>query len=234
MNTIIRCHIKNDQRLQTLERTLKSFYDKKMDELGQLYIVDDQSPMSAFVMGLAAKYNAIYKKTEGDPDTKNGLYWSLKVQDKFPALLCVDDMVFGEGTKERFEKMLNEEIPQLPINYGIIGTFACYENPTRIMNKVQGTDLWKWPYDIYYATVAALFSENLAKTIMYEWEAIKAGSKMLPNCCDDIWLKELCRGLEIPLYNTFQDYAQHTGINQRSFSDNNQGSEYVTNMFVGE
>jgi hypothetical protein len=52
MNTIIRTHVKNESRLQLLKRTIQSAVDKKLNEIGDIYIVDDQSPMQKEVIDL--------------------------------------------------------------------------------------------------------------------------------------------------------------------------------------
>lgn len=233
MNTIIRTHVKNDERLKTLERELKSWYDKEMYQLGDLFIVDDGSPCGEDVNRLALVYNAHYSKTQGEPDTKNGLYWSLKVQDKFPALLCVDDAVFGKGIVDRLKELENRELSILGSNWGIVGLFACYEDNTRKPNRVIGADLWEVKPIILYALVSHVFSKNFARIMIDQWEDVQRGEEPYPNSCDDIWVARTLPRFGYKSYNTMKDYAQHTGINNRTFGDN-KGSEYHTLMFVGE
>jgi len=232
MNTVMRCHIKNDERLAILERSIKSWYDKNIDAFGKLYLVDDGSPCQEEVESIAEKYKAEYFRTKGEPDTKNGLYWSLKVQNEFPVLCCVDDVVFGKGLYERIDRIFNRDIPIIG-KFGIIGLFACYEDLTRNPNRVHGTGLWYISPSILYALVAHIFSESFSKTMIDLWDKIQTGEEPYPACCDDIWVARTLKRFNIPSYNTMKDYAQHTGVNNRTFGDN-KGSEYVSKMFVGE
>ncbi len=235
LNTVLRTHIKNTQRLEVLKKTIKSWYAQEMNFLGDLYIVDDQSPMQNEVIHLVNRYNAHYLRTTGEGDTKNGLYWSLRVQNQWPVLCCVDDMVFGKGSRERFEKIISSEIPELG-KFGMFGSFACYENNTRDFNRIIGTDYWKVPIDILYGLVCHIYSRELSNIITKEWEGIQKGNYPMPNCCDDIWVKEICRREQLPVYNSYRDFAQHTGMNMRTFGENEvtESSEYQTPCFVGE
>lgn len=244
LNTIIRTHVKNELRLQVLERTILSWYDKELYSLGDLFIVDDQSPLEREIINLIENINnkklpgnpITYFRTQGQGDTKNGLYWSLKVQENYPVLCCVDDMVFGKGIKERLIHLIDNELLLIGENYGMIGTFACYEQATRNPNRYNKEDLWIVPIDIFYATVCHVFSEKLSKIIIKEWEEIQQELKPIPNCCDDIWVKEICRKEKLKIYNTLKaDYAQHTGANLRTFNEDTTGSsEYYSKLFIGE
>jgi hypothetical protein len=236
VNTVIRTHIKNEKRLETLERTILSWRDKHLDDLGELYLVDDTSPMRLHVKELAVKYGANYYLCTGEPDTKNGLYHSLKCQNSYPVLCCVDDMVFGEGTKQRLTEILNTEYPLIKKTAGCIGMFACYETPTREINKVNNTELWNIPNEILYALVCHLFTPKLAKILISDWEKIQRKEIPYPCMCDDIWVKEVCIREGILNYNTTLDYAQHTGMRNRSFGEGDGGdsSDYRTSLFVGE
>jgi hypothetical protein len=240
MNTVFRTHIKNQQRLETFERTLKSWYQKKLDQLGNLYVIDDQSPMEEEVINLANKYDALYTRTLGDADTKNGLYWSLKVQDKFPVLCCVDDMVFGQDTLARIKQIEEVDIPTIG-RYSTIGLFACYQEATRTKFKIEGLELWQIPHSLLYALVAHVFSGEMARIYTECWEGVLAGTLPYPNMCDDILVKILSINSDLLCYNTTKDYAQHTGMNNRTFGtvDENAAngigsSDYISSDFVGE
>jgi hypothetical protein len=232
MDTIIRCHVKNNLRLDNLERELISWREKGLESLGGLFIVDDGSPMWEDVKRLAGKYGAEYIKAVGVPDTKNGLYNSLKIATNFPVFCCVDDAVFGAGITERLNLLLGTELYKIP-EYGMVGLFACYEDGTRNPNRIPDTDLWKVDPNILYALVGHVFSERLARVVVWEWENIQAGKLPHPQKCDDLWVVDILKKYNISAYNTMRDYVQHTGMNNRTFGDN-AGSEYYSKMFVGE
>lgn len=238
MNTVIRCHIKNLERLQGLERAIVSWHSKRMYELGKLYLVDDHSPMAEEVRQLADKYKAIYHKAEGRADTKNGLVESLKVQNEFPVLCCVDDFILGEGIKERFEELLKKEVSIIEneCHYGTIGTFACYHNNTRDHFKIENADLWNIPTNILYALVCHLYSKELSTILINEWDLIQKSELPDPCCCDDIWVARICERENLPCFNTIVDFASHTGAANRTFGNNpaDEGSNYQTPCFIGE
>lgn len=232
MNTVIRAHIKNADRLAGLEREIISWKDKKMDFLGELVVVDDGSSMQEEVITLCRRHDIYYALAGGTPDTKNGLYWSLKVQTAFPVFCCVDDAVFGQGITNRLKYLVEHELNKIS-DYGLVGTFACYEEKTRNPNKLPDADLWEIKNDILYALVGHVFSERLARLVMKEWEDVQAKRIPYPGMCDDLWVATLLRRYGIKAYNTMKDYTQHTGINNRTFGDNT-GSDYISKMFVGE
>lgn len=238
MDTYIRCHVKNKERLATLEREFISWNDKGMSQLGDLYVIDDNSPMGADVKILCRDYwIKSLIPAGGEPDTKNGLYQSLKASREISgnneSLFCVDDAVFGVGIVDRLVKYSMKEHYIIP-NRGLVGLFACYESPTRTPNMVHDTDLWVVPIEILYALVAHIFSVNLRNTLIWEWEQIQAGKLPYPNCCDDLWVKGVCWKHRLNCYNTMQDYAQHTGGDNRTFGESTANSRYKTKMFVGE
>lgn len=234
MNTIIRAHIKNEERLSGLRRELESWHRKGLSVLGDLYIVDDGSPMRREVEELADLYDANYRRASGNPDTKNGLAESLRVQLESgkPCLHCVDDAVFGDGILQRLIDLTHIEEPKLG-DYSTIGLFACYEEGTRNANKLPNVDLWKIDHKILYALVSHIFSMKMARHLVTNWNLVLLGSIPYPKMCDDIWVAIESAKVGLPCYNTMKDYAQHTGVNNRTFGDN-AGSEYVSKMFVGE
>lgn len=237
MNTVIRCHIKNIDRLSLLERSILSWQTKGLSKVGELHIVDDHSPMNEEVKALCAKHNIQYHAAEGYADTKNGLVESLKYANGGPIMCCVDDLVFGKGTVERVESILTNDIPNISeFKYGMIGMFACYGDNTRNELHLEGEDLWIIPNDIIYALVCHIYSPALIEVLLKEWEGIKNGTIPDPCCCDDIWVARICAREGFVCLNTMKDYAQHTGANNRTFGDNqiDKGSEYTTDCFVGE
>lgn len=235
LNTVVRCHIKNEERLNTLERLIVSWKDKQLNKLGDLYILDDHSPLKEEVVKLTQKHNIIYKEADGYGDTKNGLVESLKLSPNEPVLCCVDDMVFGQGSLERFTKFLLEEEPVLPENYGMFGSFACYQDHTRNTLKIENEDYWHIPNNIIYALVCHVFSPKLSQLLIKEWEGIKNETIPNPNCCDDIWVARISIRESIANFNTMQDYGQHTGQLNRTFNEAaDPGSNYTSPNFVGE
>jgi hypothetical protein len=242
MNTVFRTHVKDTTRLELFERSLASWYDKGLDQLGNLYIVDDQSPMQDEVVDLAIKYKALYTRTHGHPDMKNSLYESLNVQKEYPVLCCVDDMVFGKGVLERIRQIEQVDIPALKM-YSTIGLFACYQKPTRDELKIRGLDLWQIPHALLYALVAHIYSAEIVRIYSEVWEEVLKGTIPAPEMCDDIFVKILSMRSSLQCYNTYKDYAQHTGMGNRTFTtpeDDKNGingigsSNYTSLDFVGE
>lgn len=235
LDTVVRCHVKNDDRLKTLERLILSWKDKQLNELGNLYLLDDHSPMNKEVEELAKKHEVIYKVAEGYGDTKNGLVESLKLSPDRPVLCCVDDMVFGKGIKERILSIFEQDLPVVQ-NWGMFGLFACYQDHTRNTLKENNIDSWYIPNEIIYALVCHIFSPNLSSILIKEWEGIKDKTLPDPCCCDDIWVARICTRENIDNFNTFKDYGFHTGMMNRTFGDleKDPGSEYQTPCFVGE
>lgn len=226
--------MKNEERLKIFRRTLQSWKDKELWKLGTLYVVDDQSPLGTEVEALAKEFNAIYFRTTGIRSTKNGLYWSLKVQDEFPVLCCVDDMVFGEGTKNRLESLITYEYPKLK-NTGVVGLFVCYDMRTRNYFRFSDVDLWMVPIALSYALVCHLFSKELSDTLIRDYEQALLENREVSIHQDDLWVKEVCLRDNLVIYNTTDDYAWHTGANTRTFGDDPVGnSSYQTPCFVGE
>jgi len=164
--TIIRTHIKNHKRLELLERTIVSWHDKQLYDLGELYIIDDTSPLQDELLDLLRNFQIKYKRSNNTPDTKNGLYESLKIDDgwneirKDSSVLCtVDDIVFGNGFKERIIKFLEEEESQLE-NFGMMGLFACYGPEFRINNRYKDLHLFNFPLDKFYGANCHIYSKQ--------------------------------------------------------------------------
>ena len=67
------------------------------------------------------------------------------------------------------------------------------------------------------------------------WADVCLGRSEDPQCCDDIYLKQICLEKDWACYNSLVDHAQHTGMGERSFDDAKaESSNYQSLMFVGE
>lgn len=213
---------------------IQSWYDKKLNDLGNLFVVDDGSILRDELIFMLSKYNVNYFSATNTPDTKNGLAYSLSDwMCSWPRFCCVDDAVFGKGIKDRLIYLFEEELPRLN-KWGIIGTFACYEDITRSSNKVIGASLWEVPNSILYALVGHIFSQDFSKIVTQRWNDVNAGIEEYPAMCDDIWIKKLLKEFDYKAYNTMQDFTQHTGMDNRTFGESGSNSEYYSKVFVGE
>lgn len=242
MDTVIRCHIKNEQRFELFKRTVQSWYDKEMYLLGDLQIVDDQSPeeYGMKVQQFCNDYNAFYHRTYYDADTKNGLYYSLKIAKWFPVLCCVDDMVFGRNSVDFWTKIITNDLRKINEKWACIGTFACY--PRNVRNSFMDTSLWNIPNNALYALVCHLYSKEFSEILINQYEKFKKGQELTEverynlSCCDDIWVARNASTYGFKCYNSqAYDYAQHTGMNQRTFTIDEVGnSNYMSEIFIGE
>lgn len=241
IDTIIRTHVKNQERFELLQRSVDSWFSHDLNSLGSLTIVNDQSPDSGsdMIQSFCEDNNIKYILTSGKPDTKNGLYYSLKEMQDKPALCCVDDLIFGKGIKEKLEYLVNEEYKNLShIRWGMIGMFACY--PKDIRHVYQDTGLWNIPNHILYALISHIFSVSLSKDLVsiydnYLENNIDTSYRELFTYCDDIWVAKISTAKGYLNFNTLDDYTQHTGMNKRSFEKDEVGnSDYTTKCFVGE
>jgi len=233
MNTVVRCHVKNAERMVLLDKTLNSISLSGMHELGRLILVDDGSPLMDGVQQTATANKFEYVRATGKPDTKNGLVRSLELNDGKPVLCCVDDMVCGKGFLPAMKGILERDIPELEaanVPWGLIGTFACYNDRPRFRKST----LWNIPSTSLYALVCHVFSPRLAGILMDEWQRVENGSMEDPPACDDLWTARVCTREGILCFNTVQDYAQHTGAGARTFSDAQGSSYYLSQRFVGE
>ena len=243
MNTYIRTHVKNDTRFKILRQTVESCFDKRINELGDIYIVNDSSPApyDEKVRELAYELKTGYIRSFTPPDTKNGLFESLShfyqnTSDPF-CLCCVDDMVFGKGSLDRIREICDKDIPRLGNNWATIGMFACYETRPRYLT----TSLWNISTSILYALVCHMFNREFIPHLYNPYIKFLNGEHRTETeiynmtACDDIWVARTAGSNGFLCFNTAEsDYAQHTGVNQRTFSSNNTGSEYTSKVFVGE
>lgn len=235
MNTIIRTHVNNNTRLNLLEREIISWFDKQLNTIGRLFIVDDFSSMHEEVRNLCLKYSVEYKRAHGISTTINGLVESLKLErelnDSVPALHCVDDAVFGIETKSAVLNLVN----QLPFvtPYGTIGLFACYPKDIRDKYKVANTGLWKIDSNLLYALVSHIYSPELIEVLIKDWGDMLTGVTPRTSHQDDIWVAMTCARLNLNCYNTNLDYAQHTGMGNSTFNSI-EVSDYRSTEFIGE
>jgi len=240
MDTVIRTHVKNKERLNLLERTIVSCLEKNLYDLGEIKIVNDNSPLTNDVHTLCNKYSLKCHDTIYAPDTKNGLFESLRISNNFPVLCLVDDCVLGNNIKNILIDLLESQIHRLD-KVGCVGFFAGYNKNSR--NPYNYSNFWHIPNQALYALVCHLFYEDLSKKLISIYSTFKTNPENLSQedaqgliACDDIWVARVCEKYGFKCYNHLQDYAQHTGIKNRSFGDNPQSenSEYATPCFVGE
>lgn len=230
MNHVIRTHVKDASRLQLLERTIQSSLRVGLKP----HVVDDFSPMVTEVEKLCIDLKVEFNRAKGISHTINGLVESFyQFYSVEPVLCTVDDMVFGKGAGEVIQRIEHEIIPKLPDNWGLVGMFACYEGRTPSKHH---PELWHLKTDALYALVCHVFSAKLQFAAMNEWRTVLAGERNDPNCCDDIWIKRLMLRDNLIALNTLNDYAQHTGMGERTFGDDkaDTGSNYQSMCFVGE
>lgn len=236
MITTVRCHIKSNDRLALLTRTLVSAQTHGLDKDGEIIVIDDQSPMEVEVRELCSVHGVQYIRSSGQPGTVNGLVESIRrTFVDAPLLCCVDDIVFGRGIRDVLSDIQRTTIPSMDergIKWGMIGLFACYENRPSYLD----TGLWNIPIDILYALNCHVFSPALSRHIINVYDRIEHGELPRPVHQDDLWVKELCKETGMLALNTRKDYAQHTGMYLRSFGDNprEESSTYQSRMFVGE
>jgi hypothetical protein len=242
MKTVVRTHVRDVARLRLLRRTLTSLRNKGVWPVD---VVDDHSPMGSGVRHLCDDFETECHLSLGNKGhTINGLVSSFLLADvspiappahNAPAMLCLtDDCVVGKGIAPEIKRMeqfiLDAGLFELPI--GMAGTFACYENRPEFHH----TGLWRISTEALYALVCHVYSPRLMYLATKEWTGIVDGTIADPCCCDDIFIKRICLREGLACFNTLKDYAQHTGINERSFGETKEvtGSHYVSKMFVGE
>lgn len=233
MKTVIRCHVKNTERLNIAERTFRSFVDKGLTEAT---VIDDGSTRVKALEKLCSKYGFTYQKAGGKPSTINGLVESLKLAGPGEHVLCcTDDIVLGKNVDWVLGRIETLEVPaleRLNVAWGTIGLFACY--PASVRSIYPETLLWNIPWDSLYALTCHVFSPAMVAKAKQEWDGIQAGLLPWPEMCDDIWIAKLAKKHNLLCFNCLHDYAQHTGVNNRTFSDDQGSSNYISPVFVGE
>jgi hypothetical protein len=234
IDTVIRTHVRNEKRLELLKRTIQSAKDKKLYTLGGIYVLDDGSPLKDRVRSLCYEMDVDYIPATLKPgDTKNGLAESLAVGNwTAPVFAVCDDVVFGRDILEELNHIVLHELPLLP-DCGMVSLFACY---SRMKQPHADSHLWEYPVHAFYAGIAVVYTPKF-RDAYYNWWVRAVNEELpMPQMCDDIFCKVILDAHGLKLYNTIQDYAQHTGIDARTFGDkeNDPGSHYLTQFFVGE
>jgi hypothetical protein len=233
---IFRSHIRDKARLAVTERTLLSALDKDLPSICDITVLDDGSLFGPDLRGLCRRHEISYKKAGGSSSTINGLMESLKLHPG-PVLCCVDDIVFGKGTKDKLSEIWNMVIPRLDkqeVAWGIVGLFMDY--PRQVNSLVCGCRIAELPANLVYALTFHFYSTPLKSALLKRWDKILADELPWPACADDIFVNRLLGETGLRYFNTNMDYAQHTGMNLRSFGSDGEAvnSEYQTEYFVGE
>lgn len=219
MKVSIRAHVKNQNRLNLLRGTIESC---KKAGFTKIQVIDDQSPFGE-IGALCESLKVDYFRTNGEPSTKNGLYWSfLKGAD----LHIVDDCVLSPRIVSEVE---NAKLLLRDNNTWMISFFACYPKHVREANRQ--SDYWRYPVETFYAGIACCYHQDLIDEYMAEFKKDPYAAYQ-----DDLTIKHLIMENKKKIYNTTEDYAQHTGVGERAFGPNpkEESSNYVSEHFVGE
>ena len=242
MQVMIRTHVKNERRFALLTRTIESAIDKGFTQEGnKIVIVDDCSPepwKRTIELYSEKQHNVFLCQVPHESgNTKQGLAYSLFYSNPTNmAIHCVDDMVFGKGAYEEFQRIEKEYIPKLEkvgIQWGMIGTFACYDRHA----SFNSIPLWHYPAINFYAGVCHVINPMLGALYVDEYRKLQGGLPVMidPIHADDLWIKGMCMETGYQIFNTLKDYAQHTGMECRTFGDEKEpSSNYTSNHFVGE
>lgn len=234
---VIRAHIRDSARLPVTERTLRSALDKNLPDICDITVLDDSSPLGDGLCRLCEILEIKYKKAGGSPSTINGLMESLKLADG-NMVCCVDDIVFGKGTKEILTDIWERMLPHLDnhgVSWGLLGLSLCYDR--RIDSVLYGLPLFELvPTSLVYALMFHFYSTALKSALFDKWERIQSGQIPVPGFEDDIFVSKTLGKTGLRYFNTVRDYAWHTGAHIRSFGphDGGKNSEYQTKCFVGE
>lgn len=241
--TIIRTHVKTEERLKLLRLTCESWKNKKLHRAGDLFIADDQSPMQEEVQAITNKFKGTYVRSSGTPSTCNGLANALRAQNNFPALLCVDDIVFGGETKDKVLKIVEREIPLLGDNFGMVQLFVPasvahnFRTPQTLVPDTKLHLLYNesnhgW---LFHAAVMNIWSQKLATAYLEQYEALQTEFTARGETVhDDHAARLIAQRNELDIYCTTTCWAWHTGGTARSFIDPNAGgSNYQAHKFSG-
>lgn len=238
MNIVIRAYVKTPQRLALTRRTLESAWEKGLQQQGSLLVQNGAPQYQPALEGLCQVLGrgAIGLRFERDSDIKEGFVRALQLAeaDQAPALICTDDIVFGRGTLEVLRALETRTLPELDraCNWGVVGLFACYPHPRSAQVTGDPGQVYELPARNFYGGVAIILNPKLARALMAEWEAVRAGRKDSPPCLEDIWINGAMTERGLTWHNTVRDYAWHTGNDARVVQAN--GSQYQTADFVGE
>lgn len=220
MKVAIRTHVKNQERVDLLIKTIDSC---KRAGFSTIIVIDDQSPLGV-VESICVEMKVKYFKTTGIPSTKNGLYWSFF---EGADLHVVDDCVLNPQILQEVEnakKLFGDTKTWL------VSFFACYSGHTRTLNK-DGNFYWHYQTEIFYAGIACCYHHELIREYMAGYEKDPYSAYQ-----DDLTIKHIIHDNQKRIMNTMKDYAQHTGAGQRAFGGNikEDSSNYISHDFIGE
>lgn len=218
--TVIRAHVKNEDRLGLLKKTCQSWKDKTFHRISDLIIVDDGSPLQTEVKDVATKYGAALIVNEGSHGTCEGMAAALQsVKDEPYSLQLCDDILFGGEVREKVEKIINKELPLLG-KWGAVSLFIpiSVNWKFRTTDLVPNTKLHKCDPapPLFHAWICTLISKELNNKYLAEWQIVK---EHFPDIQDDHLIRTVCKTYDLGLYATSLDYALHTGTNNRAFND---------------
>ncbi|ADX42533.1 hypothetical protein [Tetrasphaera phage TJE1] len=165
---------------------------------------------------LCYKHGCTYLMTTGTPGTKNGLYWSLKIDSGDDLHLC-DDVALAVTNWY--------DLPP-PCNWWLISYFAAYERRPE-------KGWWRYPTEDFYAALACRFHPDLRKAYIEAREAVRDGLVPETGAQDDILIKELIRASGKQIWNTGWDFAQHTGVSDSTFTGPHDCA-YRSKYFIAE
>jgi len=214
LKCIIRTHVKHQGRLQILRDTIIS---ARAAGFSKILVVDDQSPFRGLVALTSISEGCWYFLTTGTPGTKNGLYWSLKMDDGLDLHIC-DDV-------ELARTIAWADIP-VKDDCWLLSYFAPYKrDPSK--------GWWKYPTPNFYAALACRFHPDLRKAYIEARDAVTRGEAEETQAQDDILVKQILAASGKEIWNTGFDYAQHTGTRDSTF-EGPHDCGYKSEYFLGE
>lgn len=242
LNSVIRCYVKDQNRLNLLEKTIQSCLKQHLNDLGPITIVDDGSPLKNNVKELANKYNVNYLcPEEYKSSTNQGLCNALKAFKNEPyTLQLTDDVILCKDFNLILNKLLKYQLTSLG-SYGII-TMFCPQSVAMHLRKGQtfnGTNVYRLDTTspLIHAFICTLMSKDFADVFIRHWEDVRGTDREHDQLMDDIRARVLCNKAELSMYITKQCWAEHTGTNpqDRTFQDARQGgNSYRAASFLGE
>ena len=227
MKAVIRSFVRDETRFALLVKTLGSIVRAGFEEV---IIVNDQSPdMWSERINTLASSNISVITTEGKPSVVNGLTWSLRQiaeGEELDTMLFCDDVVIDQGIKRLFVEPARKLDGITKGRWGTIGTFSIllwHERshmragiaPDFITLKPKfSIDSPNFYHHMPVGCIANFYSRPLI-TAMSELEHI-ADARF---AAEDRWIWWTCVHSGLPYYGTLVDFAEHTGVRHRSFSD---------------
>lgn len=214
MKAIIRTHVRNPQRLELLKNTIRS---ARRVGIHRVMVIDDQSPLMVDVRVLCAEEKCEYLLTKGTPGTKNGLYWSLRMDEGSDLHLCDDAELSPTDW---------QAVPASP-DWWLLSYFACY-------NRDTNRTWWWYPVSTFYAALACRFHPDLRAAYIKARDEVSEGRAPETAFQDDILVKLIIAENGKEIWNTGWDYAQHTGIGILTTMGPGHNSDYRSQFFIGE